>query len=603
MSSCPRKKGILLLSTLIYISSLLITTVGPVISYAKDECKDLEDTSKRTECYEEKENEVQRKLDETQNKLSGVQDTIGNLSSDLGVATQQIIQTQASINEVRAELEAINETLNDLKGKLEDKINFRNKLVRNYSKKSALSDFELFLTSPDTQITTDGELANLTGFQYSIFVYAFNKATNEETIKIITSLNSEIRGYEEDKKQAEDIKDALEIAEQSLVALKADLDIKKAQAEKEAAELAAKKEEYKEELNELQDKIIALKGGEGTISGYEAPEYKLPSSPFKPAFAAMSYGAYTHYNGLSQYGARGRAEEGQNYEKILEFYYHTGVDEKNGLDDDEICVQGQGNMKMGRYLRGLGEMPPSWDEEALKAQAVAARTYAYRYTKNGSCICTTTNCQYFHSDLVDRDDRERWYKAIKDTENEILDGDVSAQYSSTTGGYINNIGWDTKCKGSSCWPGDAYEKKGKSPWFYKAWNTETYKDNSGTCGRSTPWLKENEMADIVNAYMVYTKGSDGEKGHISPLTTDCWGGEPYSIDEMRAKADKYGGAYEKVYSIDVDISNGGYTSQVKVTTNNGSVNMDGQTFKTVFNLRAPAFISIRSRLFDFEKED
>lgn len=599
MSPCPAKRFLILFAKLAFISFLLTVGVGSVVSYAKDECKDLEDTSERTECYEKKEEEVQKKLNETQNKLSGVQDTIGNLSSDLSVATQQIIQTQASINEVRSELDAINETLDDLKGKLEDKINFRNKLVRNYSKKSTLSDFELFLTSPDTQITTDGELANLTGFQYSIFVYAFNKATNEETIKIITALNSDIGSYEEDKKQAEDIKSSLETAENNLVALKADLDAKKAQAEKEAAELAAKEDEYKEELSELQDKIIALKYGEGNISGYEAPEYKLPNPPFTPAFAAMSYGAYTHYNGLSQYGARGRAEDGEDYEEILEFYYRTGIDEKDSLDDKEICVEGVGKMKMGKYLRGLGEMPPSWNEEALKAQAVAARTYAYRYTKNGGCICTTTSCQYFSSSLVDRSDRERWYKAIEDTKNEILDGDVSAQYSSTTGGYINNIGWDD----DGSWPGDAYEKKGKSPWFYKAWNTETYKDDSGTCGRDTPWLKESEMADIVNAYVVYTKGSDGEKGHISPITTSCWGGEPYSIDEMRAKADKYGDAYEKVYSIKVEISNAGYTSRVTVTTNNGSMSMDGQTFKTVFNLRAPGYISIRSRLFDFEKED
>ncbi|MFC1700255.1 SpoIID/LytB domain-containing protein [Patescibacteria group bacterium] len=602
MRSCPVKRTLVLFATLIYISSFLITAVGPIVSYAKDECKDIEDTSKRTECYEEKEEEVRDKLNETRNKLSGVQNTIGNLSSDLDVATQQIIQTQASINEVRAELEIINETLDDLRNKLEDKINFRNKLVRNYSKKSTLSDFELFLTSPDTQIDIDGKLANLTGFQYSIFVYAFNKATNEETIKIITSLNAEIRSYEEDKKQAEDIKQELEAAERSLVALKADLDIKKAEAEKEAAELAAKEEEYKEELSELQDKILTLKYGDttGTVGDYEAPGAKTPDPPFKPAFAAFSYGAYTHYKGMSQYGAKGRAKDGDSYKDIIEFYYKEDVKEKDDFPD-EICVQGYGDMDFQDYLYGLAEMPSSWDSDALKAQAIAARSYAYRYEKADKCICTTQSCQVF-SESKSNNPPSEWRNAVDDTKDKIIDGSTDASgygwYSSTTGGFIENVGWDV----DGNWPGDAYEKKADSPWFRKAWYTKSYNDGS-TCGHPHPWLDEEEMADIVNAYMVYTKGSDGEKGHISPLTTDCWGGEPYSKSEMRAKADKYGDAYGEVYSIDVDVSNGGYTSRVSVSTNNGSVSMDGQTFKTVFNLRAPSYVAIRSRLFDFEKED
>ena len=63
-----------------------------------------------------------------------------------------------------------------------------------------------------------------------------------------------------------------------------------------------------------------------------------------------------------------------------------------------------------------------------------------------------------------------------------------------------------------------------------------------------------------------------------------------------------GEKYSKVNSVSVDISNGGYTSKVTFSTDKGSVNIDGQTFKTVFNLRAPAYISIKNRLFGFEKK-
>ena len=187
---------------------------------------------------------------------------------------------------------------------------------------------------------------------------------------------------------------------------------------------------------------------------------------------------------------------------------------------------------------------------------------------------------------------------MDDTEGKILDGDVVAYYSASTGGFIENIGWDV----DGDWPGDAYEKKAGSPWFRKAWYTKSYNDSS-TCGQSHPWLSEEEMADILNAYVVYTKGSDKDKAHISPLTTDCWGGDPYSEDKMKDKADDYGTGYNKVTDINVEAISNGQTKEIEIKADGKSISVDGQTFKTVFNLRAPGYVAIRSRLFDFEKED
>jgi hypothetical protein len=71
---------------------------------------------------------------------------------------------------------------------------------------------------------------------------------------------------------------------------------------------------------------------------------------------------------------------------------------------------------------------------------------------------------------------------------------------------------------------------------------------------------------------------------------------------MRDKADKYGDAYDDIDSVRVNISNGGYTSEVIFKTNKGEVKIPGDEFKTVFNLRAPAYVALRSRLYDIEKE-
>ncbi|OGC39068.1 hypothetical protein A3K42_00650 [candidate division WWE3 bacterium RBG_13_37_7] len=111
------------------------------------------------------------------------------------------------------------------------------------------------------------------------------------------------------------------------------------------------------------------------------------------------------------------------------------------------------------------------------------------------------------------------------------------------------------------------------------------------------------MADMLNTWVVWRKGSSGDRDNISPVTTGCWGGDPYSLDEMAEKADKYGERYTSVSDISVEISNGGYTSKVTLKTNRGSVSIAGDVFKTVFNLRAPSYIAIRSRLYDFEVHD
>jgi hypothetical protein len=72
-------------------------------------------------------------------------------------------------------------------------------------------------------------------------------------------------------------------------------------------------------------------------------------------------------------------------------------------------------MSLEEYLRGVvpSEMPASWPAEALRAQAVAARSYASTRRAHagvGADICTTTHCQVWKSTYYDSTDR-----AIADT--------------------------------------------------------------------------------------------------------------------------------------------------------------------------------------------
>ena len=105
------------------------------------------------------------------------------------------------------------------------------------------------------------------------------------------------------------------------------------------------------------------------------------------------------------------------------------------------------------------------------------------------------------------------------------------------------------------------------------------------------------MADVLNAWMVLQAGSDDR---VSPLG-GCWGGSPYSMDELRSKANEKGGAFASVSNVSVDYSEGGYTANVRFSTNKGDVSISGAEFKKAFNLRAPGRISLKSGLFSIEK--
>ena len=99
------------------------------------------------------------------------------------------------------------------------------------------------------------------------------------------------------------------------------------------------------------------------------------------------------------------------------------------------------------YLRGVvpREMGPKvYNQlEALKAQAVAARTYAVRnlgeFTEEGYDICATPRCQVYGG----MDDEEALTdQAIRETSGEVLVWDgrpADALYSSTCGGHTENV--------------------------------------------------------------------------------------------------------------------------------------------------------------------
>lgn len=426
------------------------------------------------------------------------------------------------------------------------------------------------------------------------------------------------------------------VAEVSAQIVKVKVDIlsnreRKAALEKQVASLTSKKALLDQKLKELtsqltniqgeiaqisarQRQLLAEKEGGFATSVGDVPDTQDPNSSIEGfrssapsgSFAAFSFGA-PHRKGMSQYGAYGRAKNGQSAEDILRAYYGSGVELKKDYSTGiNISVRGFGSYNIEEYVKRIYEVPNSWGDsggmEALKAQAVAARSYALAYTGSGAgSICATESCQVFQSGKKGG----KWEEAVNATRGWVLTSGgkpFSAWYAATSGGYnfaytaqgsTTSGGWDTRCGNKDCWTNDAYEKIAASPWFYKAW----YKPRYRSASRSNAWLSKDEFVDIVNAVLLYNKDS-GTISHLSQpdkANPDTW-------KQTEVRRQLGGDVIDSVNGVSVIYSAGGYTSSVHLDTDKGGREVDGATFRQIFNMRAPGEIWLASSLFNIEKK-
>lgn len=107
-----------------------------------------------------------------------------------------------------------------------------------------------------------------------------------------------------------------------------------------------------------------------------------------------------------------------------------------------------GELGFEDYIRGIAEVPRDWPMEALKAQVVAARTYALNRLQNADTggsydLCATTECQVYVGMKVEAGPwGERWVRAVDDTAGQVLmyqDEPAITYYSSTSPGRTFDV--------------------------------------------------------------------------------------------------------------------------------------------------------------------
>ena len=523
--------------------------------------------------------ECQRKIDECtkllQMSVSATkphEQTALSLEKDISAIESNVKSLSAQIDKKKTAI-AADEKKFAVKQKLLDA------QVRDFYKKNWTSPIEYFLAT----ILTTEEVGS------TLHSLAYRQNLIDQEKKMITSLVLEMADLNVQRKKLEDTQNWLAAKQTSLQATLAPI----RKLVNEAKAYQTKLNSTVGALSAKQQQMIAIKMGSLNLSRsagmtMSCSDDRKIDPGFGSGFAFYTFGI-PHRVGMNQFGAFGRANAGQTYQDILRAYY-AGInfEKKSNIN---IQVEGYGSMPLEQYMLGIYEVPDSWPMDALKAQAVAARSYALAFTNNGaSQICTTQSCQVYKGG----NKGGNWERAVKDTEGEVMTNGgqvIKAWYSSTDGGYTlssGEYGWsatawtkhtrDTNGDVSSVSDLQAKAYDRDSPCFYNAqgWRPEYNK---------SAWLKPEEVADIVNVILVSAKTNDW----------DSW-------DANRVKQELGGSAFNRIDSVSMSFDFGaGKTTSVTLSGDAGSKTFDGSTFKEYFNVRAPANIAIVGPLYNIER--
>lgn len=188
---------------------------------------------------------------------------------------------------------------------------------------------------------------------------------------------------------------------------------------------------------------------------------------------------------------------------------------------------------METYIKGVipFEMSNDWPLEALKAQAICARSYAYnnisqnKHSAHHFDVCSSTDCQVYRgagSNVSSYQSTDRTDRAVEETAGEyaLYDGTViEAFYSSSHGGASEDV--------------------------YNVWGSSREK-YPYLCGVEDPY--EQDVASL-NSYSSWTVR--------------------YTASELTSLLQKWGGVNASVESLTLTYSDLGNVIQVKVNYTNG----------------------------------
>lgn len=530
----------------------------------------------------------------TLDQISSCLDNLGKAKVQSEKATKpledQVKAIQARVAFIQNDLVVKEKSIEDGYKNLEKQYMILNQTIKDYYIKSYYNSPLLILLTTNSA----NELTQILGYQ---------KAATDRDKAIITNVVISITTLEERKKELENEKTNIVIVKAKLDKIVTEAKVYQATLANQISSLSAKQQEIlSQRLASLNIPLYA-----STSGGCSSDLTNGKDPGFSNAFGFFSYGVPNRI-GLNQYGAWGRAKAGQGYEEILRAYYNFDSIEKR---DAQINVEGYQSYSLDDYVKRVYEVPDSWtdnDMAALKAQAIAARSYALAYTNNGSgSICTTQQCQVFKPDPKGGN----WEQAVNATSGLVIvqgGNPIKAWFSSTHGGYVHSsgdIGWSqtswtknaqdaTSNIGSfSDLKNNAYDKD--SPWFYCDWGARSQYGG-------TAWLKSDEVADIANVLLLVQADGSTKEHLYQPdkpnlAGTDTWDGSRVKQELQNRHITPFTSVSN--ISVSTDFGSGNTTSVT--VSGDKTQNFSASDFKTYFNLRAPNNIQIVGPLYNVEQ--
>lgn len=600
MKKAPQFKIVLILF-LVFSLGLLFFVKAPVYSQSiTDLEKQIEESAKQIALKEDALGSIEKRIAEIRGSNS-------SLSQKIQLMTEEINKVKKILEDKEAEIEA--------KGK-----EIEGKQIQLQQRKETLD-----LVSAELYMETRNRVSTFFLSDWSDLVRNFYLKRN-----IVSDLRHQVEMISGEFSSLAEAKELLDSEKSLLDTQKKELDdslgilaTEKAKLQAELSKQYAQKGSLSSEITDLTKKVSQLQAAliaarsAGLISsgGYTGSEPGISIAQASAGyFGVFSIGAYTHRNGMSQWGAKARSEVGQTSAQILSFYYPGGrisqglVNVGFGIEPlaTNIPVDGYGTLSFeDYYLMGIQEMPESWSLEALKAQAIAARTFAIRYTNNGrKNICTTQSCQVFGTPIK----TGAWKTAVEQTRGQILvdsgNTPILTQYAAVHGAWVNNVGWDTQSGGGNNWFNDAWERISGVTWFYKSWYKQGYTSGGESCGHS-PFLSPSEMAIMLNAYLIKNDiglKSTPDKSRLLPSDYGICPGRldygradkvPYSLAEMQNLLANPVTTQNLILNR-TGLSNGSTTSVI-FNTNRGAITMSGFAFKDIYNQMAPGHMRIQQQ--------
>lgn len=282
---------------------ILLVTMGIVVQVRAEQT--IESLEAQIQEFEKLKQLSEAATQPLEKELSGLEQKIKNAQNGIAAARAQAVVVAENIKKRETDL-AVQYSV------------FAQRIAASYRRSRTFSPLTMVLSSQNAAALTKD--------------LAYQSALQAQDNNIIRSLGRDIAQLQTDKQK-------LEQDQVKLAALQKQLDGQAAFFRKEIAGAKAYQQDLSGKIAALsaqQQAIINARSGTSITSVGEVPladdfnasiGYKAQAPG--NSFAVFSFGGYTHRNGMSQYGAKARADAGQSVEDILKAYYPNATLKKD----------------------------------------------------------------------------------------------------------------------------------------------------------------------------------------------------------------------------------------------------------------------------------